>query len=193
MHSSPLHPNAFEHFRSGSRRHYELYYLAYCLRVHSYLCELTGDYNSAQDITTRVFVAFFANRAKVMNEMHILPFLYKIARNFANEYLREKGRLEEMKARIAHIPDEPAGMVDVRSVEEMKGEILDEVRQAFLKLPARKRRITVLYFWRDMSVNEIAAHLGIAPQTVRNHLSQTLVLLRKNLAGDWEHINLYFS
>lgn len=145
---------------------------------------------AAEDITSRVFLTLFTNRAKVKNEQHILPFLYIIAQNFAYEYLREQGRLEELKAGIAYIAEEHTDGADVPSEEKLRGAILDLLHEALQALPPRKREVIHLHYWCKMPVLEIADRLGIAPQTVRNQISQSLVLLRKTLTGEWEHIIL---
>jgi len=193
MHYPSSNPHLFENFRSGSRRDFDLYYREYCRRIFYYLQERTGDFNAAQDTTQRVFVTLFTNRAKVKNERHILPFLYIIAQNFANEYLRENGRLEDLKAEMAYIADGHTDGADVSSAERTRGEILNLLHEALQALPPRKREIIHLHYWLKMPVIDIAGRLGIAPQTVRNQISQSLVLLRKSLTGEWEHIILYFS
>jgi len=183
-------PHLFESFRSGCRRDFHQYYGEHCRRIFYYLQERTGDFMAAEDITQRVFLTLFTNRAKVKNERHILPFLYIIAQNFAYEYLREQGRLEELKAGIAYITEEHTDGMDASSAEKVRSEILNLLHEALQVLPPRKREIIHLHYWCKMPVMEIANRLGIAPQTVRNQISQSLVLLRKTLTGEWEHIIL---
>jgi RNA polymerase sigma factor (sigma-70 family) len=193
MSHSCFNPGRFAYLQAGSRTEFKYYYDQYSRRIHYYLQDRTGDFNDATEVTQQVFIILFRDRYKVVDESHILPFLYTTARNLSLQYLREKGRLEELQVELAYIENNLPGAIDVCSAEELKGEVLAALRLSWLTLPARKRRIVVLFFWHRKSVREIAGQLDIEPQTVRNHLSQSIILLRKNFQGRWEEISLFFS
>jgi RNA polymerase sigma-70 factor (ECF subfamily) len=182
-----------EQFRSGSRDAFKYYYDLYVDRIHFYLQDLTGSWSVAKDQTQQAFLTLFTERQTIVNEAHLRAFLYTTAKNLSHEYLREKGRLEELKEGLVQIADQQTSAFNSREAEEAKGEILMALRTSWFSLSARKRRIVVLYYFHHKTSMEIAHKLGIDRQTVLNHLSQSIILLRKGLDGRWEEVNLFFS
>ena len=191
--STPHHNDRFEQFRAGSRDAFKYYYDLYVERIHFFLQERTGDWSAATDKTQEVFIILYNDRQKINNEGHIRPFLYTVAKNLAMEYLREKGSLKEFQAELTKSAEAQKLAPEFHKAEEVKGEVLMALRMSWLSLPAKKRRIVVLYYSHNKSTAEIASRLGIDVQTVRNHLAQSIILLRKSFDGRWEEINLFFS
>jgi RNA polymerase sigma factor (sigma-70 family) len=183
----------FAHFRAGCRDAYKHYYDLYVNRIYYYLLDRTGDMSVAKDKTQESFLILFTDREKINDEAHLGPFLFTIAKNLSLKYLRDRGRLKEVEADLAYSTTTETLVSESPRTEEAKGEILMTLRTSWLSLPARKRRIVALHFWHKKSTAEIAVRLGIDVQTVRNHLAQSIILLRKSLDGRWEEIKLFFS
>ena len=53
---------------------------------------------------------------------------------------------------------------------------------ALRRLPARQREVIVLRVFLDFDIDATARELGIAPGTVRAHLSRAMTALRDELA-----------
>lgn len=58
----------------------------------------------------------------------------------------------------------------------------DAILTALTQLPIMQRKVVVLRFWMDLSVDETARDLGVAPGTVKSHTSRAMVRLRELLA-----------
>ena len=56
------------------------------------------------------------------------------------------------------------------------------VLAALRRLPARQREVVVLRTFLDLDIDTTARQLGIAPGTVRAHLSRAMTALRSELA-----------
>ena len=56
------------------------------------------------------------------------------------------------------------------------------VLTALRRLPARQREVIVLRLFLDLDIETTARELGIAPGTVRAHLSRAVTALRHELA-----------
>ena len=57
----------------------------------------------------------------------------------------------------------------------------EDIRQALTRLPLRQRQVVVLRFYEDMTVNQIAADLGVSAGSVKTHLHRALQRLGKTL------------
>jgi DNA-directed RNA polymerase specialized sigma24 family protein len=58
------------------------------------------------------------------------------------------------------------------------------VLNALRRLPARQREVISLRVFLDLDIETTARQLGIAPGTVRAHLSRAMTALRGELAPD---------
>jgi RNA polymerase sigma factor (sigma-70 family) len=69
------------------------------------------------------------------------------------------------------------------AVADSQGTGLDTaVLTALRRLPARQREVIVLRVFLDLDIDTTARQLGIAPGTVRAHLSRAMAALRSELA-----------
>ena len=57
------------------------------------------------------------------------------------------------------------------------------LQTALSRLPARQREVIALRVFLDLDIETTASQLGIAPGTVRAHLSRAVTTLRRELAG----------
>lgn len=58
----------------------------------------------------------------------------------------------------------------------------DAILTALAQLPMMQRKVVVLRFWMDLSVDETAHDLGVAPGTVKSHTARAMARLRELLA-----------
>ncbi len=56
------------------------------------------------------------------------------------------------------------------------------------KLPLKYSAVLHLFYWEDMTVDEISAMLALRPGTVKSRLSRGRELLRKRLKGENDHV-----
>ena len=70
---------------------------------------------------------------------------------------------------------------------DARDEAAADVMAAVLSLPRRYREAVTLYYWQDMTVQEIAAALGVAQSTVSVRLRQAREKLRAALEGGEEN------
>lgn len=191
--SYPHHSQRFEQFQSGSSDAFDYYYDLYVERMHFYIEDKTGDRSAATDLTQEVFFILYKEKEKIQDESHLRAFLYTTAKNLSLKWLREKSRQHAFEKELAFLVQTQNPEVEGQLAEQAKGQLLMGLRASWQTLSPRKRRIIGLYFWNNRSTAEIAALLGIEAQTVRNHLSQSIILLRKRIDGGWEEINLFYS
>ncbi|WP_193311788.1 RNA polymerase sigma factor [Agriterribacter humi] len=60
-------------------------------------------------------------------------------------------------------------------------ELIDKVREAYQKLPARCQKVIDLKFYKGLSTEQIAAQTGLSKRTVYNNMFEGVKLLRAEL------------
>jgi RNA polymerase sigma-70 factor (ECF subfamily) len=96
-------------------------------------------------------------------------FLFRIARNFAVDLLREPRGAQPLDA-LPEIADEAPGARDAAGRREFEA-LLTAALDA---LPARQREVIVLCKLRLLAPREAAAQLGLAEKTINEHLYRGL-------------------
>ena len=153
------------------RSHYDAVF-RYC--VHR-LFERTA----AEDVTSDVFLKVVENIHSFKgNERQFRCWLYRIATNAVNHYLRKTAR----RNRLLKVARE-----QVNSQTADCGESAEKVallREAVFALKPRYQTIITLRFFENLKLTEIAEVLASSPGTVRSQLARALVKLRKILATE---------
>ncbi len=151
------------------RRHYDA--------VFHYCVHRLFERQIAEDVTSDVFLKDVENIHRLKgNEQHFLNWLYRIATNAVNNYLRKTAR----RNRLLKVACEHAN----RPVADC-GESADKLvllREAVFALKPRYQTIITLRFFENLKLTEIAEVLASSPGTVRSQLARALVKLRKKLA-----------
>jgi RNA polymerase sigma-70 factor (ECF subfamily) len=154
------------------RRHYDAVF-RYC--VHRLFERAT-----AEDVTSQIFLKVVENLPRFKgNEQQFRNWLYKIASNTVNDYLRRTARRGGL---LINSREQTNNQVD--DCEEST-EKLALLREAVLSLKPRYQAIITLRFFENLKLTEIAEVLGSRPGTVRSQLSRALAKLRKVLATEF--------
>ncbi|HKQ61547.1 MAG TPA: RNA polymerase sigma factor [Candidatus Polarisedimenticolaceae bacterium] len=145
--------------------------------------QITGDLDDALDVAQGVFLKLWQGLERFDLLRRFDTWLYRITVNAAIDLLRSR----PAKGTIQPLPEEtiaPAGIGDPDRALD-----LAELQQAFSKLArglAPQQRATfVLREIEGLSTSEVAAVLGVAESTVRNHLLQARRVLRAGLRRDY--------
>jgi RNA polymerase sigma-70 factor (ECF subfamily) len=172
--------NLFHQFVEGSESAFNSYYTRYNVNVYTTLKGLCGDEAIAKDITQEVFRNLWDRRAQLNDEEHLRNYLFRTTRYFFLMY--ERGRrkaaaVENELRRMTPEADDPTEVTLVR--ERAFAAVLDTM----MKLPPQQKMVMELLMLQGLDVQAVAQRLQLAPQTVRNHKSQALIFLRKELCG----------
>ncbi|WP_165958091.1 RNA polymerase sigma factor [Segetibacter sp. 3557_3] len=133
----------------------------------------------ARDIVQDVWLSFWNNVETVTVDEHLGPYLFTALRNkILHFYSRNKVRLAFVTQQFS-IPVYESGVpATALELKELKAVVFDEVQ----KMPGRMQQIYDLSRNRHLSIAEIAEHLNLAPQTVKNQLHNALERLRTRLS-----------
>ncbi|MFG6396440.1 MAG: sigma-70 family RNA polymerase sigma factor [Muribaculaceae bacterium] len=118
--------------------------------------------NLAQDVWLKLLEC-----EKDLNEETLTSFLYTIARNLVNDFLRHIYVTQDVHAELKN--DANVFAQDMESEVSARDLALKE-RVRVECLPPQRRIIYVMSRYEEKSVEEISAALSLSPRTVENHL-----------------------
>jgi len=139
----------------------------------------------AEDLAAETFATAYRRRASFEpGRGSLRSWLYGIAINLVRNHWRAEQHLLALDARLVPETDFTDGSeaVDQRIVTAM---VAPRLAAALGELTRDQRDVLLLHAWAELSHDEIAAALEIAPGTVRSRLSRARGLLREHL-GDFD-------
>jgi RNA polymerase sigma-70 factor (ECF subfamily) len=160
-------------------RLYELYYE----RIFRFCVHRLFDKEIAEDVTSTVFleVARSIRLFKGGTLQDFQNWLYAIATNQANAYIRKTSRRKELLKEAADLMRASDGGTDESSDPDWPG-----LYGAILKLKPRHQTIVTLRFFENLKYEQIAQILNVKEATVRVTLHRILNELRNNLQSVFE-------
>lgn len=132
----------------------------------------------AEDLVMDTFVKLWQQNTNFTSLQQIKKYLYICTQNSCLNFLRCKRREMNRHKAFAEVYLQQK---EVLEQEFMYTELLAEIRRAVDTLPPKMRQIFILAYFKQTSNEEIANHLNLSNQTVRNQKSAALTLLRKLL------------
>lgn len=149
-----------------------MYLLAYNLCHDEYI---------AEDILQESYITAFTNLEKLQNKGRFEFWLKGIIINEWRKYVRGDQRF-----RLAAIDDTIYDTKDADNCVQNKVErnaVKDELWQQVNNLPENQQICVILFYYHNMSIEEIAAMLNIPKGSVKSRLHYAKIKLRKHLSG----------
>jgi RNA polymerase sigma-70 factor (sigma-E family) len=138
-----------------------------CLRA---VAASVGDLTLAEDQVAEAFARAWVSWHKVGRHPAPRAWVVRVALNTGASWWRRRRR------------ETPIAGFELET-SELEGSGLDgALLTALRRLPARQREVIVLRVFLDLDVDTTARQLGIAPGTVRAHLSRAMTALSGQLA-----------
>lgn len=136
----------------------------------------------AEDITQEVFVQAYRKMKSLQDPQRFRAWLYSIAVNRCNDFLRKRKYLSLLQIRSAreHEFEEPDEMNNNYTDKIAKKRFWEQVRSLLGKLSAMEREVFTLRFMDHRNINEIAAILGKNESTIKTHLYRALNKVRED-------------
>jgi RNA polymerase sigma-70 factor, ECF subfamily len=151
---------------------FEQLFAQYQAPILNYLYRLVGNAGEAENLTQETFTRAWKARKNLPGLENPRAWLYRIATNAARDYARR----ERLLAWLPFHEDEPGLRAESHEDSSLEAE---RVRLALIQLPPEYRTPLVLYTCQGVSVEEIAAVLGISAAAVRQRLVRARRALRE--------------
>ena len=133
-----------------------------------------GDGTMADDIAQDALIRAYVASGNFLGLSKFRTWLFRIAYNC---YLDHK-----KKAVVETVPVDSKQVLDVPSVDETDDSFrYQQLYQALERLQEKERVVTVLYYFEELSIKEIASVLRMPVGTVKYHLSNARKHLRNFL------------
>ena len=141
---------------------YKEYYPSVC----SYINYRINNWETARDLSQDVFLRLMDYK-QMLRPDTVKYFIFTIARNLLNDYLRRYYKKQEITSYIYDhsitYTNETESLIiakELSLLEKHKLEMLSDQR----------RKIYTMNRFEDKSISEISSELSISPRTVENHL-----------------------
>ena len=134
---------------------------------------LTGDRGRAEDLAQHGYVQAYAAWRRIRTGEPD-AYVRRCIVNANTDWWRRRTWREQP---FAMMPETPAGFDTAAAFADR-----DVVLRALARLTSRERMVIVLRYYLDLSEQEIAAQLKIAPGTVKSAASRALAKLRSDAA-----------
>lgn len=137
----------------------------------------------AEDLTQEVFERAYRKISNLQDPQRFRAWLYSIAVNRCNDFLRKRKFLAMLKLRTAEEQDVRNTDVDTDNkftagIERKR--FWKEVRTMLGRLSAMEREVFTLRFMDHRNISEIAAILDKKESTVKTHLYRALKKVRRH-------------
>ena len=137
----------------------------------------------AEDLTQDVFVRAFRNISRIREPLKFRSWLFRVAINRVNDYLRKKKVRSIFKSSdegpdvqpvTTEFQDPPEALEQV-----LKADFWRHVERIARKLSKMEREVFMLRFLDNLNISEIAQILKKSESTVKTHLYRALAKFKK--------------
>lgn len=140
-----------------------------------YALHYVADADLAEDIVQESYTALWEKRQEGAQVLNCKSYLYTMVRNRCLDHLRKKGiPTESLK------PYDTYGIIDDDDTQE-RSQIEARLWTAIDSLPEKCREVFILSKRDGLKYEEIAEELGLSVNTVRNHISKALKVLKEGV------------
>ena len=148
-------------FASGQTDAFDRLYHRHCTFIYNTCVGILGNPDDARDAMQDTFVQLWRSLPRFREQSKFSTWLYRIAVNKCMDLLRGKPRWETPSS---------TDLLDHDGRSHWDGLFEQEVRQAVLRLKPEYRAVMVLYYFQQLSYDEIAESLGCSFDQVRIRL-----------------------
>lgn len=141
-----------------------------------YAFSIVKDFDQAEDIVQSMFMKLWEKRESLEITGSVRSYMFRSVYNQCINQLEHraiKGKYDE-SIRVEAARDEQQPDVFPEELEQ-------NIRKAVEALPPQCRSIFIMSRYEELRYSEIAERLGISVNTIQNHVSKALKLLREAL------------
>lgn len=144
-------------------------------KLYRFVMRFVLEHHAAEDIVQEAFIRLYRSIERVDTSKKFSSFVYALTRNCAISYLRAQKRDVPLEEALTLTTDESPDTQVIARDERRR------VREAVNALDTKYKNVLSLYYFDDLSYEEISKRLKFPLNTVRTHLKRAKEALRKTL------------
>jgi len=157
--------------KNGDIAAFEILVKRYQKRLFYFVYRLTRDFGVSEEIVQDTFLNLYKTFDRVDTQKKFSPYIFQIAKNVAFSYLRKHKKEISLNEELAQ---------DSETVYEklIRSDMVNLVRAKLNELSLPNRRIIMLYYFEDLSYNQIRKKLKLPLNTVKTRLRRAKLELK---------------
>ncbi|NDP20137.1 MAG: RNA polymerase sigma-70 factor [Paludibacter sp.] len=164
--------------REGNHLAFEELFDSWYEPLCRYAFSILRDMDEAEDVVQRVFCKLWDQHEKLDIRSSINSYLYRMVHN---DSLNQIQQITSHKVHNQNFISTVNNDVNSTSEHIEGNELQKAIENAMEKLPPQCKRVFEMSRLEQLSYSEIAKNLNISTNTVENHISKALKLLRVEL------------
>lgn len=138
--------------------------------------KLIGDTGESENLVADCFLKLWEKRDTFQNDDHVKSFLYICCRNLCLNYLRDNQRKSiKQQVYLAQLEDSEETILNTI----IEAEFLSILHEEVSVLPKKCKEVFNYIYFEQKKTDEIADILKTSTQTVRNHKTRAIGLLKE--------------
>ena len=168
--------------RAGDQEAFRLIFERYARPVLSFIYDLVGQRDLAEELTQETFVRAYKNLSSVRDEAKLASWLFGIGRNVAREAIRARRRESQNVLEADFSDGRFENTTQVSPVQDLLHKELNLAMHDALALLDEDRRVVfVLKVFRQCSYREIVEVTGFTLAKVKTDLHRARVEVRRRM------------
>jgi RNA polymerase sigma-70 factor (ECF subfamily) len=176
-----IESEVLQQIAKGDESAFRLLFNEHCQNIYGVAYMFTKSAPIAEDMIQEIFMKLWIKREQLPKVENFRNYLFIIARNHIFNELKKRSTdilfTNHLFEYFHDTKETPEKKLLQKEAEQIIGGIIE-------RLPQQQKMIYRLSREEGLSRNEMADRLGIAPNTVRNHLARALEMIRHELQRD---------
>jgi RNA polymerase sigma-70 factor (ECF subfamily) len=176
---------AIERCVAGDRAAYQVVVATYADPLVGLLARLVGNVDDARDIAQEAFVRAYQNLHRYDPRRPLKPWLFRIARNLAYNFLKARERRAE--SRVVDESERALGQLEADQPSPASSVLHKEERNAvdavLTTMRPEFREVLIYRYMERLDYEEIAGVMGVPLGTVKVWLSRAKAQFRQRAEG----------
>jgi RNA polymerase sigma-70 factor (family 1) len=172
----------FRQIADGDESAFAVIFHRYKSPLFEYGMKITKSPVAAEELVQECFIKLWLSRQNLPSIENPVAYLHTMARNAGVDYLRrlslDAGLQQKVWAGIAETENTTLQKVQVSETQRL-------IDEAVAQLPDQQRAVFMLSRYEGLNYEQIGLQMGIAGNTVKNHLVKALKFIREYLGNKY--------
>ncbi|MCL3781020.1 RNA polymerase sigma-70 factor [Prolixibacteraceae bacterium JC049] len=164
--------------KKGDVKAFDALYSMYSSKLYSFALKALKSSSLAEEILQEVFIKVWEKRYQIDTSRSFQSFIFTISYNLIKDHYKKKLYADKYLQEIAV---EALYSDNTKSNQLSYQQIITRLNRIITQLPEKRRNIFLMSKQQGLTNKEIADHLTITEQTVKNQLVISLKFIRDHL------------